>query len=66
MTTNPKGGLAVLYKNTSGLDLELPTLGLRVNKGEQVEVTGDDAKALANSPHFERVDKPTTKPNEKE
>jgi hypothetical protein len=51
-------------KNTSGGSVDLPTLDLRVPDGDEVDVTGDDAKNLLASGLFERTDKPSK--NEKE
>ena len=48
----------MIFKNVSRDDLDLPTLGLRVESHDTVEVTGDDAKALSSNPNFERVDEP--------
>jgi hypothetical protein len=58
----------VEFKNVSGDDLDLPTIGsrgTRVPAGETVNLTGDEAKALSRSPLFERVDSPS-KTTEKE
>jgi hypothetical protein len=52
----------VEFKNTTRDDLDLPTLGLSVKAHGTVEVTGDDAKALARNPAFERVDEPQPRP----
>lgn len=49
------------FRNVSGANVDLPTLEIRVKDGETFEATGQDAKNLADSPDFERVDKPSGK-----
>lgn len=46
------------FKNVSGDDLDIPSLGLVVKAGGRFEATGDAAQSLLASPLFERVDKP--------
>jgi len=54
----------VIFKNVSGDDLDVPSLGLVVKAGERFEATGEDAKSLLRSPLFERVDGPRTTSND--
>lgn len=57
----------MIFRNVSGTDLDLPTLGLHVATGDEVEVTGEPAKSLLENPLLERTDKPKprTDPEEK-
>lgn len=43
--------------NTTGSTVHLPTLGLTVEDGETIEVTGDDAKSLQ-AQGWKRSDRP--------
>jgi hypothetical protein len=52
----------VKLKNTSGGSVDLPTLEpSRVADGEEIEVTGDDARNLLASGLFKRTDQPASK-----
>jgi hypothetical protein len=50
----------VQFKNVSGVDLDIPALGITVAKGEEFEATGDVAQGLLDQSAFTRTDKPSS------
>lgn len=48
----------MIFRNRTDDRLDLPALGVSVDRGETFEATGDDAKGLESHPAFSRVDTP--------